>query len=74
MTKYECIKGLVVPELEDYEGMETGNDFIVNVGTIWLQEDKDSPMLTQENGNWLDIDEQTLDEHFIEVPLYKTEG
>lgn len=66
MTKYKCTKGLVIPELIGYEDEATGNDFIVEVGEVWIREDDENSMLTQENGRWLDIGEDTLSSHFEE--------
>lgn len=64
MNQYRCIKRLVLPELYEPEGEETGRDYLVEVGEIWNQEEEWSPMLTKEDGSWLDITERTLEEHF----------
>lgn len=66
MNLYKCTKGLVVPELIGYEDEQTGNDFVVEVGEVWTKEEGES-LLSQENGRWLDIDEETLEEHFEKV-------
>lgn len=64
MIKYRCFKKLIVPELIGYEDEETGNDFVVEVGEVWDRENEEDSMLTQEDGSWLDIGEDTLESHF----------
>lgn len=63
MKQYICVKRLVVPELYDYEGEHTGNDFIVEVGEVW-HVDEYGGMEQPEKGSWLDIGEITREEHF----------
>lgn len=67
MAKYKCVQGFVVPELIGYEDEATGNDFTVEAGEVWLREDVEIPMLTQENGRWLDITEDTIKKHFEKI-------
>lgn len=64
MVEYRCIKKLVVPELDDPEGIETRNEYIVDVGEIWEKVEESSYMLTNQDGKWLNIDGDMVDEYF----------
>lgn len=67
MTKYKCIKKLVVPELEEYQGEATGKDFIVKVGEIFEKEKHEELLTNYDDGSWLQIEDDTLEEYFEEV-------
>jgi hypothetical protein len=67
MTKYKCIKRLVVPELEDYDGVQTGNDFIVEVGEVFVKEDGEELLTNDIDGTWVQLDDHTLEEHFKDM-------
>lgn len=65
MTKYKCIKKLALPELEEYNGMATGNEFVVEVGEVFLAEGDETDFLEKEDGSrWLQIEDDILDGHF----------
>lgn len=66
MKHYQCISKLVVPELDDFNGNPTGNDFVVEVGGIWFDEIDEgySGCLSNYDGSWLQIDKNELEEHF----------
>ena len=73
MKQYRCIKRLVLPMLDEPQGNYMGEEYPVEVGEVWDREDEYSAMLTHEDGSWLDIEEDTLEEHFEELDVKTNE-
>jgi len=68
MLEYKCIKKLVIDELDEFDGVPTGNEFIVEVESVWIdEEDEFSGHLSNYDGSWLQIDSETLEEHFEKI-------
>lgn len=70
--KFKCIETFTVPELDDFEGDRTGNDYQINEGSIWQSEEpiKDNAtevVLTKEDGAWIDIHKDLFDLMFDPV-------
>lgn len=70
--KYKCIETFSIPQLDDFEGNETGNGYQIDVGSIWQSEEpiKDSAtevVLTKEDGAWIDIHKDLFDLMFDPV-------
>lgn len=64
--KYKCIETFSIPQLDDFEGNETGNDYQIGVGSIWqrekpVQEADTEVVLTKEDGAWIDIHKDLFD-------------
>lgn len=74
MTKYKCVERLVVGETEYPDGPHTGGEFSVEVGSVWEVSQEYPPTkygvyyeLFDENGSWLNIWGDTLENHFEKV-------
>lgn len=70
--KFKCIETFAIPQLDDFEGNETGNDYQIDVGSIWQSEEpiKDSAtevVLTKEDGAWIGIHKDLFDLMFDPV-------
>lgn len=70
--KYKCIETFSIPQLDDFEGNETGNDYQIDVGSIWqrekpVQEADTEVVLTKEDGAWIDIHKDLFDLMFNPV-------
>ncbi|WP_438310852.1 hypothetical protein [Sporosarcina sp. FA9] len=73
MTKYKCVKALVL-EVVDGDGSFIENEhFVVRVGSVWEREEgsyrmistPESNRLTDSDGRWMEI--YSLNEHFIKL-------
>jgi hypothetical protein len=70
--KYKCIETFSIPELDDFEGNETGNDYPIEVDSIWqreqpVQETDTEIFLTKQDGAWIDIHRDLFDLMFESV-------
>jgi len=70
--KFKCIETFAIPQLDDFEGNETDNDYQIDVGSIWQSEEpiKDSAtevVLTKEDGAWIGIHKDLFDLMFDPV-------
>lgn len=67
--KYKCIKDLSIPILDENWYEETGKYIIVKAGQIWIRDDETNNIgadvhLDYEDGNWIEISNETLKECF----------
>lgn len=74
--KYKCIETFSIPQLDDFEGNETGNDYQIDVGSIWqrekpVQEADTEVYLTKKDGAWIDIHKDLFDSMFAKVEVSK---
>ena len=74
MKKYKCIKSFLVPEY-DGDCFETGKTIKIKVGQTYELDESGSTYLSAdihldcEDGSWLEIGRETLEECFKEVDL-----
>lgn len=73
MKKYKCIKPFCIPEC-DYGGYETGNNFEVKAGEIYVLDESGSTYLGAEvhldsadELSWIEITNEMFREYFEEV-------
>lgn len=74
--RYKCIKSFSIPNCDD-NGFITEQELIVEKDTVWELTNPDRNFIGGEvrleiaepiSGRWLEITEDTLEEHFEEVP------
>lgn len=77
VKKFRCIKGFSIGEV-DGDGCSTGNNFIIEDGSIWEQINKeDSRNLTDneycleesQTGEYMEISEKYIKENFEEIKV-----
>ncbi|EPM8140038.1 hypothetical protein ACFJV6_02225 [Enterococcus faecalis] len=69
--KYRCIESFSVPELDDFEGDETGKEFKIEKDSVWSTEEPVENntidvYLFNDDGSWLDINRELFDLMFEE--------
>ncbi len=63
--KYKCVEAFEIPELEDFEGNESGKNFKIENGDIWEKEtpvlDTDKEVVLTKGKSWIDIHRDLFD-------------
>ena len=74
--EYKCIKGFSIEQCDDDGSLIEGEYSTIEEGSIWfVPEDEDyrfiggEVRLENEDGTWIEIDRDTLREHFEEIQI-----
>lgn len=72
--EYKCIKGFSLEKCDDDGFTIPGEYYVVEEGELWITPEDESYRfiggeirLENEDGAWLEIDKETLEEHFEEI-------
>lgn len=72
--EYKCIKGFSLEKCDDDGFTIPGEYYVVEEGQLWIMPEDESYRfiggeirLENEDGAWLEIDKETLEEHFKEI-------